>query len=316
MEDNHPLTALEESQTEFPPKPVFQKTESSFNFKPLISLLLFIGAFYFFFDRDLEFILLVVGALFIHELGHYLAMKYFGYKELKIFFIPLLGAAATGTKREVSQKEMAIILLAGPIPGIVLGATGYFWWLNGGPVDVLEIGGLFILLNVFNLIPFKPLDGGRLMEVLFLQAQGILQQVFAIVSAIGIGAVALYSETYFLLVVPYFLWLELSFNAKRKRLKYALKQKELDFTKEFEELSDREYWLTRDEILRHLPVSKTLQVGVYPPDSNENAVIQQIQALSSPTPIQDVGFAGKALFFFVWFIGLAAPIAGIVHFYL
>lgn len=316
MEDNHFISAQEEFPSEFPPKPSFQKTESSFNFKPLVSLLLFIGAFYFFFDRDLEFILLVVGALFIHELGHYLAMKYFGYKELKIFFIPLLGAAASGTKRDISQKELAIILLAGPLPGILFGALAYFWWLEGGPVDVLEIGGLFIALNVFNLIPFKPLDGGRLMEVLFLQAQGVLQKVFAIVSAIGIGAVAIYSETYFLLVVPYFLWLELSLNAKRKKLKHALTEKDIGYTKEFDELSDKEYWLLRDEILRHLPVSKTLEVGVYHPDSDENAIIQQIQALSSPKPIQDLSFGGKTFFFLLWLIGLIGPITGIFHFYL
>jgi Zn-dependent protease len=36
--------------------------------------------------------------LLIHELGHFLAMKAFGYKNLNIIFTPPFGAVATGTK--------------------------------------------------------------------------------------------------------------------------------------------------------------------------------------------------------------------------
>ena len=67
----------------------------------------------------------------IHELGHFFAMKYFHYKDLGIFFIPLLGAYVSGSKREVSQKQSAIILLAGPLPGIIIGIALYLIDQNG-----------------------------------------------------------------------------------------------------------------------------------------------------------------------------------------
>ena len=48
----------------------------------------------------------------MHELGHFSAMKWFGYNDLGIFFIPMMGAYVSGSKREVSQRESAVILLA------------------------------------------------------------------------------------------------------------------------------------------------------------------------------------------------------------
>jgi hypothetical protein len=71
-------------------------------------------------------LLLITAIVGFHEMGHFIAMKAFRYKDLGIFFIPLLGAYVSGSKREVSQKESAIILLAGPLPGIVLGAVFFY----------------------------------------------------------------------------------------------------------------------------------------------------------------------------------------------
>lgn len=39
---------------------------------------------------------ILLPVLLFHEAGHYLAMKIFGYRNLKMFFIPLFGAAVTG----------------------------------------------------------------------------------------------------------------------------------------------------------------------------------------------------------------------------
>src|SRR4051812_45770109 len=84
------------------------------------SLAFYLAFGYFVFKRW-EALLLITAIVMIHELGHFFAMKYFRYNELGIFFIPLLGAYVSGRKREVSQKQSAVILLAGPLPGIIIG---------------------------------------------------------------------------------------------------------------------------------------------------------------------------------------------------
>lgn len=107
---------------------------------------------------------IVVGVLLLHELGHFAAMRAFGYRDTSVFFLPFLGAAAAGSKPEASVSERAIVLLAGPVPGLLLG----LWWFHA-PVGA--VGGtaavILVAVNLSNLLPVSPLDGGRLVERVF-----------------------------------------------------------------------------------------------------------------------------------------------------
>ena len=72
---------------------------------------------------DLMWLLAVIG---FHEAGHYVGMVLFGYHDLKMFFIPGLGGAVQGEKKGVPAWQEAIMLLLGPVPGLVLGCCLYF----------------------------------------------------------------------------------------------------------------------------------------------------------------------------------------------
>ena len=95
------------SEFVFPPKPEMQAAKPNAWLKSILSLAAYLVLGYFLFKRW-EWLLLITAIIIIHELGHFLAMKFFRYNDLGIFFIPLLGAYVSGTKREVSQKESAI----------------------------------------------------------------------------------------------------------------------------------------------------------------------------------------------------------------
>lgn len=120
-------------------------------------------------------VLALVCVLFIHEMGHFLAMKIFGYQDLSIFFLPLLGAAAKGQKDHAPAWQQIVISLAGPLPGIVLGlvllglramapATDAITWLNA-PFMTSFIW-MSLAINYLNLLPITPFDGGRVVETL------------------------------------------------------------------------------------------------------------------------------------------------------
>jgi len=47
-------------------------------------------------QKNWEFTAWLVPILFIHETGHWIAMRVFGYRNLRMFFIPLFGAAVMG----------------------------------------------------------------------------------------------------------------------------------------------------------------------------------------------------------------------------
>jgi Zn-dependent protease len=114
-------------------------------------------------DLQLKQSLIIMAVIFLHEVGHYLAMKIFGYRDLKIFFIPFFGAATTGQNWCVESWKRAVVDLAGPIPGIFLGTLLYILAIQYPELSSTLKPYIFplILLNVFNLFPIAHLDGAN-----------------------------------------------------------------------------------------------------------------------------------------------------------
>lgn len=110
---------------------------------------------------------LVLAVVAFHEAGHATAMRLFGYRDVYVFFVPLLGAMTVGRQVAASVRDRLAMLLAGPVPGlwlavVLLGVDEYY-----GPVELLRRAALTLLiLNGLNLLPLTPLDGGRVLEAL------------------------------------------------------------------------------------------------------------------------------------------------------
>ncbi len=130
-------------------------------------------------STDWREIVILVGVLFFHELGHLLAMKLLGYRDVKMFFIPFLGAAVSGKSDSGSAIKNCIVSLMGPLPGIVAGIvlTILFGFVHN--FYILKAAQMLLILNAFNLLPFMPLDGGRFVDVLFVNRR-VFRLLFAI----------------------------------------------------------------------------------------------------------------------------------------
>ena len=107
-----------------------------------------------------------VALLFVHEMGHVIQMRREGVQPSGMVFIPFLGAAVGARSLGGSALAEARVGLAGPVLGtlgtlVVAGiylATGNDFW------RALAFVGFF--LNLFNLLPVLPLDGGRAMAAM------------------------------------------------------------------------------------------------------------------------------------------------------
>jgi Zn-dependent protease len=100
--------------------------------------------------------------LFVHEMGHVIEAKRQGLPVSAPFFIPFLGAAILMKKMPQSAWHEALNGIAGPILGSVGAAVcwGLGEYYDSRPLIALAYLGFF--LNLFNLVPFLPLDGGRI----------------------------------------------------------------------------------------------------------------------------------------------------------
>jgi Zn-dependent protease len=135
---------------------------------------------------------LLLPILLLHELGHLAAMRAFGYRDLSVFFLPLLGAAASGKKESAPAWEQVIVALMGPAPGLiialVLSATAGDEVLQGSLLQ--EALGLTIIVNAMNLLPFEPFDGGRVASIVLFANHPRARVVFGALSAVGLGLLA------------------------------------------------------------------------------------------------------------------------------
>ncbi|MFL5822618.1 MAG: site-2 protease family protein [Solirubrobacteraceae bacterium] len=104
--------------------------------------------------------------LLIHEMGHVIQLRREGVPASAPMFIPFLGAVISARSLGENATAEARVGLAGPVLGS-LGAAAclVIWALTGDDIwRALAFTGLF--LNLFNLLPVVPLDGGRAMAAM------------------------------------------------------------------------------------------------------------------------------------------------------
>ncbi len=139
------------------------------------------------------FIPTLVLVLLVHELGHWAAMRLLGYRNTAIFFIPFFGAAASGQKRDAKLWQEILVLLAGPVPGLFLGLGLLVidGLRPGGGGWLTDLGGFAVALNGLNLLPFFPLDGGRIVHRLLHVDGPWVDLALRLLAIVGFGLGAL-----------------------------------------------------------------------------------------------------------------------------
>src|ERR1700722_8815074 len=104
--------------------------------------------------------------LLVHEMGHVIALRREGIKASPPMFIPFLGAVISARSLGDNAAAEARVGLAGPILGSIgAAACIVIWHATGNDLwRALAFTGFF--LNLFNLLPVVPLDGGRAMAAM------------------------------------------------------------------------------------------------------------------------------------------------------
>ena len=317
MDVSTPQPSAETAGVLYPPKFSRPRAEpSQVWLRSITSLALYlIIGFYVF--KSLEWLLLITTIVVIHELGHFLAMKYFRYNDTGIFFIPLLGAYVSGTKREVSQRESAVILLAGPLPGMVIGIICYLIYQQHPGLAIAfmsfeKIGLAFLFLNLINLLPIYPLDGGQLLNRVYLGEENWISKTFQWLSIAALIWIALFVFTpplsYLLLFFPLMMLLRQFGDRKISTLEKQIEAAGIDLNYSYTELPDETYWKVRNIIITHHPSFK--DVPLVPPFSyhaKEEKIMSLIESLLDRHLIQDMNVAGRFALLVIWLGALSCP---------
>lgn len=175
--------------------------------KPLLSMAVTVGAYALIYPWT--FALGFVALIFVHEMGHVWAAKRRGLPVSAPVFIPFVGALIMMKRNPKDAETEAAIAIGGP----ALGTVGAFVCYGIGYVTGAEVWyalayvGFF--LNLLNLLPIHPLDGGRI-------ASAVSRWLWVVGAVLGPFVVWYTGSFLFALVWFWFLW-EMYRRFKRDR---------------------------------------------------------------------------------------------------
>ena len=131
----------------------------------------------------------ITGLIAVHEAGHVLACKYYRIPSEAPVFVGV-GAYVKHNIPSNAHKE-ALIALAGPVIGSAgaLSCTGLGFYLDNAVI--FYVGQLGLIINLLNLLPFRPLDGGSIIRAL----SPTITAGFAAAGCAGAGYLALSGYT-------------------------------------------------------------------------------------------------------------------------
>ncbi|MCE3229104.1 MAG: peptidase [Bacteroidetes bacterium] len=308
MDDYNGAHRFEHTVGGYPPKPILIEQKKNTIMRSMVSLLIYALLFYFLFDENIAYIAAILVVIIIHEMGHFAFMKIFKYSNVKIFIVPLLGAFTSGKKQEVSQWQLCLIILGGPVPGIIIGSILYYINLDLHNETIKMLANSFLIINLLNCLPFYPLDGGRLIETLFFKQNHIIRLVFGIISILALVGLFLFAKSFIMLVVPILIAMELYNETKHHKIRDYLKHEHINYQVDYKSLPDKDYWLIRDCLLFSFPKKYGgVQPGVYEISVAEPLLIQHINAVLQMKLNFDLNLFQRILVLLFYIAAIVSP---------
>ena len=160
----------------------------------------------------IEFAIILLLSIVFHEYGHIQGMKKNGIKTKGIYLIPFFGGASvpdSAFEKRVVESEVA---LYGPLYGLytVILALGIYFITNSP--EALGVASLIAFINLFNLFPINPLDGGRLIKSIAFSLHSSIGFVSLFIGILLATILIYYYEIYLLLFIVFFGLIELIFT--------------------------------------------------------------------------------------------------------
>ena len=292
----------------YPPKPELIEAKPKGNLAlTVFSIVLFVIAFLLVFTEEVNFIIYFLVVLLTHELGHFTMMKLFAYKNVRMLFIPLMGAFVQGSKEEYSQKQSLIVVGAGPFPGIIIG-VGLILIANVfQEVWMVNLGLLYLFLNLMNLIPLDPLDGGQLFKLLMKHNHDLFLLIFSFISSLVLIVVGWLIDEYMLIAFGFIMGFRVRSIQNQYHLRKELRDEEINYKTTYKLLSNKDFQGIKNILLERNNALRTYVDNVSEEDANPLLASQVNSVLLSPVK-KDASFLFKFTIVFFWIASLLTPL--------
>ena len=291
----------------YPQKPLIEKVKIESNWGlTFFSLVLFVGTFLFLFKDQIRFVLFLILVLFIHEMGHFVFMKLFKYENVRMLFIPLMGAFVQGSKEKYSQKESFYVISAGPFPGIWIGSALLVFASIYQQEWMLELSFLFLFLNVINLFPIDPLDGGQLFKLYVNKKRDLFLMLFALFSSMLMIFVGWMIDSYIILAFGFLMGFKVRGFQRNHHLRKILDEKQIPYESTYDDLSNEHYAKIKEVLIEETPaLKKFLSMSE---DNNDEFLASHVNSALLAPVSKDARKAMKITIICLWLLSLTFPV--------
>lgn len=173
----------------------------------ILGIVFFVGIYIIF---GMEIAVSIFAVVLVHEAGHFVALKSFHMTAHGLFFIPFIGAGVAPKEDFPSPRVEAVVSLAGPVAGLFLTLAMYLAkTVSAGVFPSDEsffpalIGSVLlvnVIINLLNLMPILPLDGGTIVRIALLRGGKSLIPVALMTVGIGLAVGVLINSFFFILI--------------------------------------------------------------------------------------------------------------------
>lgn len=120
-----------------------------------------------------QFAVVLIAVISFHEYGHVWAMRRTGMKTKGMYLIPFVGGVAIGDKAETHWQQVFIAMM-GPLFGLGMSLIFYVAFIFTENHFIGLMASISALVNVFNLLPILPLDGGQVVKAMVFSGRSYL----------------------------------------------------------------------------------------------------------------------------------------------
>ncbi|MFN5147779.1 MAG: site-2 protease family protein [Flavobacteriia bacterium] len=291
----------------YPPKPelIEPKAKGSLALT-IFSIVLFVMTFLFVFTDEVNFVFHLLIVLLVHELGHFAIMKLFKYDNVRMLFIPMMGAFVQGSKEEYSQKQSLLVVGAGPFPGVIIGSLLIILASKYQEAWLVDLGLLFLFLNIINLVPLDPLDGGQLFKLLIRKNHELFTLIFSFVSSLILIAFGWYLDSWVMMIFGFLMGFRVRSIQNQYHLRKELKEEEVNYQTTYKSLSNRDFSKIKEVLLEHTPALRSYIDQIAPEEADPLMASQVNNVLVSPIN-RDASVYFKFIVIAFWITSLLSP---------
>ena len=214
----------------YPEKPQLRASKKSGNMSKyfVISALVFL-LFTNVTTSNYWIILSIIGAVALHEFGHFVGMKIYRYVEPNFMFYAWMADKAQKRLKPLSQKNKILTLQFGPVPGMLLGVIFFIFALDSQSEIFLWLSMIFIGVNLFSLLPLDPLDGGNIIKNLFFPKRQKPYMYFVLASSLAVIIIGFYTQWYMIMLLGFLMGFKVRNIQKNMQIYDALESENINY---------------------------------------------------------------------------------------